>query len=469
MKVKSTSPRRRYCIIGAGFSGLGVAKAFRDAGIPYDQIEREPFVGGNWANGVFESTHIISSRKSTEYLDYPMPADWPDFPSSAQMNEYLESFAEEFGLKRSIEFETEVQKVEPLDETGMGGWRVVVSGGEVRHYAGVIIANGHHWHKRYPSYPGEFAGKQLHSREYRNVGDIEGERVLVVGAGNSACDIAVETGDEFGKSYISMRRGNWFLPKTFLGIPVSEIGDRIDRPWVPDRMVQRRLVKLITRLSMGPNSRYGLDEPDYEVFDKHPIINSQMLYKVRHGNVEVKPDISRFAGNTVHFVDGSSIEADTVVYATGYDVAFPMLDDSLLRWEDGVPLRVGSALPPDRANLYLFGVLQPRGGAGPIITEGAKTIARIVQTQEELDHPIVEDLARLQAPDSRMLVSPMATIRQTRQARKALRAVLAYNRARGRTVGLPPEVPPPPKREPENETPAQNDEKAQTPKREVAT
>ena len=178
--------------------------------------------------------------------------------------------------------------------------------GEVRHYAGVVVANGHHWAKRYPDYPGEFTGKQLHSKHYRRPSDLEGERVLVVGAGNSACDIAVEAAQARGPCDISMRRGNWFLPKTILGIPTAEW----DRPWLPV-WVQRRFFKLMLRLRFGSWARYGLPDPDHRPFDKHPIVNDQLLYYLRHGVVRARPGIERLDGRTVHFVDGTARRATT--------------------------------------------------------------------------------------------------------------------------------------------------------------
>jgi cation diffusion facilitator CzcD-associated flavoprotein CzcO len=417
----------RYCVIGAGYAGNGVAKALKDAGIPYDQLERGDAIGGNWYDGVYDSTHIISSRDTTGYGDFPMPASYPDFPSRAQMLDYLNSYVNHFDLREQIELETEVVRVEPLDERGLGGWRVELAGGEVRHYAGVVVANGHHWKRRYPSYPGHFAGKQVHSKDYRRPDDLEGERVLVVGVGNSGCDIAVETARTFGHGTISMRRGNWFLPKTLFGVPVAEL----DRPRLPARL-QRRFLKLALRVSLGSYERYGLPKPDYELFDKHPIVNSQLLYQLRHGIVSVKPDIARLDRRTVHFTDGTSEQFDTIVYATGFDVSFPFLDRSLFEWRDGAPLRVGGLMPPGIANLYVFGLAQPRGGAGPLITAGAELLAELIQVQEHLDHPLADDLAKLQAPDARMLFGVHEMFRQISRGRLALRTIARLAKSRGR-------------------------------------
>jgi hypothetical protein len=439
----TASSHRRYCIIGAGYAGNGVAKALADAGIPYDQFERNEYIGGNWADGVYDSTHIISSRDTTQYDDFPMPRHYPDFPSREQVVTYLNDYVDHFGLRERIEFGTEVVEVRPLDRRGLSGWRVEIRPAaapegptEVRHYAGVIVANGHHWDKRYPDYPGEFTGKTVHSKDYKRSADFAGDRILIVGGGNSACDIAVEAAQIFGAAEISMRRGYWFLPKSFLGIPLAEW----DRPWIPVA-VQRRMVKLTARATFGSYRRYGLPEPDHRPFDRHPTVNSQLLYFLRHGRVRPRPDIERLDGPTVHFVDGSAAEYDTIVWATGFHATFPFLDRGLFEWRDGYPARVGGVLAPGIANLYVFGLLQPRGGAGPLITAGAEIVARMVRIQERLDHPLADDLARLKPPSARMLVGVSETMREIRLGRLALAAIERVARLRGRTLDAPPRVP----------------------------
>jgi cation diffusion facilitator CzcD-associated flavoprotein CzcO len=423
---------RRYCVIGAGYAGNGVAKAFKDAGIAYDHIERNDAIGGNWYDGVYDSTHIISSRDTTGYGDFPMPDSYPDFPSRDQMLAYLNSYVHHFGLRDRIEFETEVVSVEPLDERGMTGWRVELDSGEVRYYDGVVVANGHHWRKRIPSYPGRFSGCALHSKEYKRPSDCAGERVLVVGVGNSGCDIAVEAARNFGSATISMRRGNWFLPKTLFGVPVAEL----DRRWTPT-WAQRAFLKAALRVSLGSYERYGLPEPDYELFEKHPIVNSQLLYQLRHGVVTAKPDIERLDGRTVHFADGTSEEFDTIVYATGFDVEFPFLDHDLLEWRDGSPVRAGGFMAPGLANLYLFGLAQPRGGAGPLITAGAELLAEMVRLQEHLERPLGDEFAKLRKPDARMLYGVHELFRFIRRGRFGAKVIARRAKRSGRWIDEP--------------------------------
>lgn len=176
----------RVCVIGAGFTGLGMAKALRDRGIAYHHLEKNADVGGNWLNGVYSSVHLLSSRHGTGYAEFPMPSHLPDFPSGAEVLAYLRSYADEYGLRERIEFGCEVERVEPIDADGMGGWRVV-TGTDTREYAAVVVANGHHWHRCWPKLPGgeTFPGCMLHSKDYTGPEQLEG-RVLVIGAATRA-------------------------------------------------------------------------------------------------------------------------------------------------------------------------------------------------------------------------------------------------------------------------------------------
>jgi len=386
---------RRYCIIGAGYSGLAAAKAFADLGVAYDHVEATHRVGGNWSHGVYDSTHLISSRRTTQYSDYPMPAEYPDFPSAAQMLAYLIDYTRHFALDRAIEFGKTVRRVEPLDERGKDGWSVEFGDGETRKYAGVVIANGHYWAPFTPQYPGEFAGQQIHSKSYRRPSDLAGPRVLVVGGGNSACDLAVESATAFGQADLSLRRGYWFLPKYVLGRPTSEL-DVLSVPVPP--AIESAVYRAIIRVGFGRFTDYGLPRPEHGVLDQDVVVNSLLPYFLKHGRVRPRPAIDRFDGRTVHFSDGSSSDYDTLIWATGFTTRFPFLPDDLLTWEHGQPQLIDHLIPPGTANLYIYGLVAPRSGAGSILTRSAQLLAELVCAQEKVSIPVSQLLRPFSRP-----------------------------------------------------------------------
>ena len=198
------------------------------------QLEMSDDVGGNWYFGqpgssVYRSVHLISSKRLTEYVDFPMPREYPAFPSQQQAWEYLRSYARRFGLYERIEFQTPVRWI----DAAAGGWLVELDSGQQRLYGQLVIANGHNWDPRFPEYPGHFSGLALHSAQYKTPDVLRDQRVLVVGAGNSGCDIAVESTQVAARTLHSARRGYHYLPKFLLGRPVDQCGERLLRWRLP--------------------------------------------------------------------------------------------------------------------------------------------------------------------------------------------------------------------------------------------
>ncbi|MEO8448682.1 MAG: NAD(P)-binding domain-containing protein [Gemmatimonadota bacterium] len=370
--------RYRAVIIGAGPSGLAAVKALLDAGIsPIVVYEKGDRVGGNWVytareghSSVFDTTHIISSKALSQYSDFPMPADYPDYPSHRQLLSYFEGYAQRFELERVIEFGREVTRVESGPD---GGWRVELADGTTVLSDAVLVASGHHWDPRWPTYPGEFTGRYLHSHQYKTAEPFRGERVLVIGGGNSACDIAVETSRLAAHTGLSLRRGYYIVPKFMFGQPPDVMNDRMQ--WIPSP-IRRRLHYWTWRLMTGGNEPYGLPEPDHAMLTSHPVVNSELLYFIRHGRVQPYPDIARFDGGRVHFVDGRSESFDTVIAATGFRINFPFLDPTLADFAEGdVPLYL-RVFHPQRPSLAFIGLVQPAGCIWPLAEAQAKLVAQ---------------------------------------------------------------------------------------------
>ncbi|MCH2113554.1 MAG: NAD(P)-binding domain-containing protein [Pirellulales bacterium] len=376
-----TPTAKKFCILGAGTSGLAVAKNFRQAGIEFDCLEREDDIGGNWhfgkpASSVYASTHLISSKRLTEYTDFPMPESYPEFPSHHQVLAYLRDYARTFGLYDHIQFNTSVLKVKPSS----AGWTVQLERGEERPYRGVVIANGHNWHPRLPEYSGVFSGEVFHSSTYKYSSTMQGKRVLVVGGGNSGFDLGVEAAIHAKEASISLRRGYHVLPKVFKGKPIDAWSESV-LAWRWPLWVRRLGAKLVVRWVLGPPEQAGLPKPDHRLFESHPILNSQLHHHVAHGDLRVRSDIAELQGKTVRFVDGSEAQFDMIIYATGFHLHFPFMDAKYLNWKKKRPQLFLNVFHPERDDLFFAGLIQPDSGQWGLVDYQAQLIARYLQAR----------------------------------------------------------------------------------------
>lgn len=403
-----------YCIIGAGSSGITAGKALKALGIPFDIVEREDEVGGNWYYGtpnssVYKSTHLISSKTMTAYLDFPMPDSYPDYPSHEQVCDYLRSYAQHFDLYDHIEFNTSVQTI----ERGADGlWDVTLDNGQARRYGGVIIANGHNWDPKYPDYPGVFNGLTLHSADYKTTDVLRDKRVLVVGAGNSGCDIAVEAAQNAAKTFHSTRRGYYYVPKYAFGKPADVVNELPIRLGLPIWM--RRLInRVILYVLVGDLRRYGLRRPDHKLLETHPIINQHITYYMGHGMITPKPDVAELCGDSVRFVDESVEAVDVLIYATGFKISFPFIDNQYLNWDGKRPDLYLNVFHPDYDNLFVIGLIQPDSGQFWIADLQAQLAARFIKAQM-LNDPAADQFRRIKAGERPNLSGGIRYLESTR-------------------------------------------------------
>jgi len=373
----------KTCIIGAGSSGLVVVKALADAGVPFDCFEESDRVGGLWVFGnkngksaAYRSLSINTSRDRMQYADFPMPRDYPDYPGHERMAAYFQAYAERFELLRRIRFETRVERVERV---GGSGFRVALADGSTARYDAVVVANGHHWDPALPDppIPGEFGGVTLHSHAYvdpTEPQDLRGKRVVVVGIGNSAVDIACELARPGAASRVLLaaRRGAWVLPKYVGKRPLDQLG--LVPLFLPVAMRQR-LANLLYRVVVGRPEDYGLLRPDHRLGGAHPTVSSDLLPMLRAGQVTPKPALVRFHTGEVEFSDGSREAADAVVFATGYKVSFPFFDPALVEApKNELPLYF-RLFHLELENLFFVGLAQPLGAIMPIAEAQAKLLA----------------------------------------------------------------------------------------------
>ncbi|RYE53133.1 MAG: NAD(P)/FAD-dependent oxidoreductase, partial [Sphingobacteriales bacterium] len=210
----------KYVVIGAGPCGLAMAKALKEAKIAYDHIEADNELGGNWLHGVYKTVYTDTCKDVMQYADFPMPDSFPDFLSQANMLAYLNQYATEFRLKELIRFGTKVVWIEAIEANL---WKVSFDNGSHEIYKGVIICNGHHWDKKHPDLPNQFTGEYLHAKDYKDPSQLKNKKVLIIGSGNSAADIACECARVADLSVLNFNSSPWIFPKSFMGIPLGRL------------------------------------------------------------------------------------------------------------------------------------------------------------------------------------------------------------------------------------------------------
>ncbi|PQZ94849.1 dimethylaniline monooxygenase [Arthrobacter sp. MYb227] len=397
---------KKYCVIGAGAAGMSALNTLLENGHEVDCFEKNEVVGGHW-NTDYDALHLITSRDQTHFEDFPMPGHYPHFPRRDQISDYLHSYGRERGLLEHISFNTEVLSVTPVatdGAVGSAGWVVTTTRGSDT-YEGVLVANGHLWDKKVPQISGTFDGPQIHSGDYQNVGDIEGTRVLVVGAGNSGCDLAVDVAQHRLEADIVVRHGSYFQPKMYFGQPRSELAFLKEFKAEEQDLIAR----LLARVSIGENSNYpNLPVPKHQsLAEGATVVNDLLLYWIHHGRVRVVGHgVERFEGKKVHFTDGSVREYDTILYATGFHSTLPFLDNELVPRSNGAPVRyAGGIIPEGLEKLYYIGMIAPRGPQIPIYGVQSRIVARMLELHAaapEENASLAAYFAQLQEPEDRI-------------------------------------------------------------------
>jgi cation diffusion facilitator CzcD-associated flavoprotein CzcO len=440
------------CVIGAGSSGIAAAKALHERGIPFDCFEKSDRVGGNWVFGnrngmssAYRSLHINTSRERMEYSDFPMPRDYPDFPHHSQIARYFDAYVDHFGFRDKIVFEVGVEHASRSPQTGV--WRVRLETGDERAYDMVVVANGHHWDPRWPEppYPGSFDGVQMHSHYYLENTDFRDKRVLVVGIGNSAMDIAVESSFVAAKTFLSSRRGAYILPKYLFGRPLDQIGVNALTPMLPFGF-RRMILEAMLRIGVGRVQDYGLPEPDHRIGEAHPTISADFLNRIAHGEMTWKPNVAALRGDRVRFEDGSEEEIDVIVWCTGYRVSFPFFDEDFISAPDNDLPLYRRVFKPGIDNLAFIALLQPLGATMPLAEAQGRWIAAYLRGEYHLP-PVAEMERHMHREREEMFKRYVASKRHTMQVdfdnylydlRKELKVGARRARSAGFTLPVPP-------------------------------
>ncbi|XP_072018168.1 dimethylaniline monooxygenase [N-oxide-forming] 2-like [Amphiura filiformis] len=398
MSMEETKSKK-VAIIGAGTSGLVAMKCCLDEGLVPVCYERTSDIGGLWCfreysdkpenrfstTTVCRSTVTNISKEFMAFSDFPMPKEFPNYLHNSHVYNYLDMYAEKFNLKPHIVFNTNVKLISKTDDyDSTGRWRLDLEnkdgcvGQEI--YDAVLVCNGHDVTPLYPQLSGleDFQGNVIDTKDYKRPIGYDDKRVLVVGIGNSACDVAVELARIAEKVYLSTRGGSWILSRLQEGglpldvIAIRRVGGLIPEPlreWKLQRGINNRLDHTIHPL-----------KPKHGIFASGITVNDELPYHIVNGNIVLKPDVKRLTKTSVEFQDGTYEDIDCVILGTGYDITFP-IDPSIVSVDNCKVHLYRFMFPPDlkHPTLAIIGLTKQAGPVNPVSELQSRWCARLIK------------------------------------------------------------------------------------------
>lgn len=396
----SDARSKSVAVVGAGAAGLCAAKYLLGVGCDVTVYEAASVVGGLWAydndggtSSAYKTLHINTDKYITQFEDFPLSAQASVFPHHTEIRKYLEDYAVHFGLMSSVRFNRKVVNISPLVAPDGGvRWEVTDSAGELARFDSVVVANGHLSTPRMPDFAQNFTGECLHSHHYRDPADFVGRRICIVGAGNSACDIAADVCVTGKRTVMAVRSGVRIVPKMVLGVPITQITTRLVR-WHAPTAVTRWVTKAITRIVHGRMSKWGFRAPDRAT---HPTSHATLISHIAYNRVAVKPGIKDVQGNRITFTDGTSEEFDTLIVATGYTIDVPFVSEEVVKLDDEWAPLYKRVVPADWPGLYFVGLIQYVGPLFKSFELQSKWVAAIEAGNVLLPavHEMHEDIGR---------------------------------------------------------------------------
>ncbi|XP_068272900.1 flavin-containing monooxygenase 1 isoform X2 [Nyctibius grandis] len=324
------------------------------------------------------------------FSDFPYPEDFPVFLPNARLLDYLRLYAERFGLRKHMRFETTVVSIRQRpDFATTGQWDVVTeaNGKQTSHvFDAVMVCSGNFYEPSLPlhCFPGieKFQGQYFHSRQYKHPDMFQGKRVLMVGMGNSGVDIAVEASRVAAKVTISTSQGAWLFSRVF------------DHGYPWDMVFNTRLMSLIRNKLPGPfvraflnykvnqrfnHENYGL-QPDKSCQMREPVLNDDLPSYILTGRITIKPGVKEFKDNSVVFHNCPGEEPiDMVVFCTGYNVSFPFLEETVVKVENKHASLYKYIFPThlQKPTLSVLGLIKPLGAIMPVVEMQARWVTRV--------------------------------------------------------------------------------------------
>ncbi|YAF96013.1 MAG: flavin-containing monooxygenase [Nodularia sp. CChRGM 3473] len=354
---------QHICIIGAGISGLVAAKTFIEEGYEVTVFEKQKGLGGVWEGSrTYVGLTTQNPRDTYAFSDYPMPASYPEWPTAEQMRNYLESYAQNFGIVEKIRFQAEVTQLKR--KTGIRpGWIVGVKSEEncysktkyeQHEFDFVLVCNGLFNLPKIPLLPGKedfiaSGGKVLHSTEFNDSSILKDQRIIVVGFGRSATDIANYAVPLVKECTLIFRHTLWKFPRFFLGLVNLKyiLLTRFAEAWLPYRQLRgmewvlhtlgKPLVwtfwktnEILLRLQFGLDTCGMLpDKPLHKSVNCSSAIAATSFYKyLSSGKLKAKKTaIARFVTHGVELENGEQLHADIVIFGTGFRQDVPFLEE----------------------------------------------------------------------------------------------------------------------------------------------
>jgi putative flavoprotein involved in K+ transport len=368
---------RVIVVVGAGPAGLASAAMLQRAGCRVVVLERGD-VGAAWRTR-YDRLHLHTVRWLSGLPGYPIPREFGKWPSRDRVVEYLQRYGERHGLE--VRTHTAVERI----DGGAGGWTVTTSDGRLEADR-VVVATGHSNVPVLPEWAEGAGVPVVHSADYRNPQPYAGRRVLVVGTGNSGAEIAVDLADGGADEVLlAVRTPPSIVRRDTLGIPSQLLGIATARLPVP---VVDRIAATLRRLSIPDLTPYGLPAPrrPYSEFLRRrviPILDVGIVAAVRQGRVRVVAAVDGLDGATAVLADGSRVEVDAVVAATGYRTGLePLVGHLRVLDERGEPVVHGAAEHPHAPGLHFVGYDLTLGGLFRLIGAQARQLARAVAATE---------------------------------------------------------------------------------------